>query len=262
MNNTFSLKRFALLFKKHTMENAKTYLLSIAVIVGLLFLLFGFMMFTSHNYLPVNAQGIIFTFALWIIGSIFTSLSFADLGDKKKAIGVLTLPASHLEKFLVRWLYSFVIFPLIFTGVFYLVDWTMITIRLPPPPDKNELFSMLDPTAIQYYAFLAYAMFNAFTLWGAIFFEKLHFIKTTVVFFIYVIAFIVITDPLLHLVTGIHNSTSIPFGMMHAKTITYPNDWWRVTPTEQMKNTNVAVFIITLIVLWMSALARLKEKEV
>ncbi len=262
MNNIFNLKRFLLLFKKHTIEHGKTYLLSIAVLTGMILLLLGFMSFTGQRHLPARTQNVFFAFGMWIIGSIFTSVSFIDLADKKKAVSMLTLPASHLEKFLVQWVYSFLIFQVLFTGTYYLADWIIIQISNQGKEIQNELFDIRDPNELAYYSFMAYAVFNAFALWGAIFFQKLHFIKTTFVFFVLFIVFVAISDPLLHLIVGLSNSTAVPFGAMHPKTITNGNQWWSVAPTGSMKNTNIVMLIITVIILWMSAFYRLKEKEV
>src|ERR1700712_4678815 len=122
MNNTFNIDRFMLLFKKRSVEQAKTYLLSIAVLTGMLFIILGFNSFTNRGHLDRNPQGIIFMFFLLLGGSIYTSLSFTDMGDKKMAIPALALPASHFEKYLVSWLYSYVIFQLVCVGVFYFAD--------------------------------------------------------------------------------------------------------------------------------------------
>src|ERR1700743_2754531 len=100
MNNTFDLNRFLLLFKKHTLEHAKIYLLSFIVLMGLVFLVLGFDSYTNGGLLDKKAQQISFIFIMLIGGSIFTSMSFIELGDKKKAIPFLTLPASHFEKYL------------------------------------------------------------------------------------------------------------------------------------------------------------------
>lgn len=138
MNNIFSFNRFTLLFKKHSIEHAKTYLLSIAVLAGLMSLVLGFTVYSSHGLLPIEIQNISFYYFILGAGSIFTSLTFTDLGDKKRAPSALTLPASHFEKYLVSWLYSFVIFQLVLIGLFYLINSIIISISIPPRYRKKH----------------------------------------------------------------------------------------------------------------------------
>ena len=51
MNQTFNLNRFAALFKKHTVENYKTYLMSVGVLAGLLILFMGIASYSNGGYL-------------------------------------------------------------------------------------------------------------------------------------------------------------------------------------------------------------------
>src|SRR4051794_28226809 len=104
MSNTFDIKRFGMLFKKHTLEHGKTYLLSAGVLTGIMFLTLGFMSYSSNGHLRINEQIPVFVFLSIIAGGIFTSIVFTELGDKSKAIPTLMLPASHFEKYLVAWL--------------------------------------------------------------------------------------------------------------------------------------------------------------
>ncbi|MDB5032756.1 hypothetical protein [Mucilaginibacter sp.] len=145
MNNTFNLKRFIPLFKKHSLEHAKTNLLSTAVLAGIAAALMGFAAYSSGGRLPLQMQSIMFIYLIAGAGGIFTSLTFTELGNKRKATGVLTLPASHFEKFLVSWIYSYIIFQLVLVGVFYVVDWAIISVSVPPVHEPNKLVNIFDP---------------------------------------------------------------------------------------------------------------------
>lgn len=259
MNNTFSLTRFIMLFKKHTLEHGKTYLLSTGVLAGVTAIGLGIFSFTNGGRLAIPVQAIIFVYVLTLAGSVFTSLVFADLGDKRKANQVLTLPASHLEKFLVTWIYSFVIYQLLFMGVFYVVDWIIIGISRPPANDPNKMINIFDLEQKAYMGFIAYTVFHGFTLWGAIFFEKLHFIKTAFIFFIYILVFIVINTPLLQFIIGKNVERSMAFGGF---SITDSKRVWDIWAPDNMNHTTLIVFAITVITLWLSAFFRLKEKEI
>jgi len=259
MNNTFSLTRFIMLFKKHTLEHAKTYLLSTGVLAGVTAAALGLFAFTNRGRLPTEAQAIGFIYVLTLGGSIFTSLVFADLGDKRKANQMLTLPASHLEKFLVTWIYSFVIYQLLCIGVFYLVDWIIIGISHPPANEPNKMINIFDLEQRAYIAFIVYAIFHGFTLWGAIFFEKLHFIKTAFIFFICVLVFAVINTPMLQFIIRKNELRSAIFQQF---SFTDSKRDWDVWATDNMNHTTLLIFAIVVIVLWLSAFFRLKEKEI
>ncbi|WP_317169489.1 TlpA family protein disulfide reductase [Mucilaginibacter humi] len=141
MNNTFNLKRFLLLFKKQTAEHLKAYLLSTAVLFGTVLLLFAYVTFTENGRLTANTQTGIFVWILILSGSIFTSLCFSSLGSKQ-GILTLTLPASHLEKFPVQWVYSFVIFQIVFIGVFFWPIASFLVCFLQEPTMMELLYTI------------------------------------------------------------------------------------------------------------------------
>src|SRR5471030_1935310 len=104
MNNIFNAKRFARLFIKHSTEHYKNYLMSFGVLVGVLLLGIGFFTYINNDE-PMNMalQTSVFAIVLMLAGTMFTRNIFSDIGDKKKAVPALTLPASHFEKYLLGW---------------------------------------------------------------------------------------------------------------------------------------------------------------
>lgn len=260
MNNIFSFNRFTLLFKKHSIEHAKTYLLSIAVLAGLMSLVLGFTVYSSHGLLPIEIQNISFYYFILGAGSIFTSLTFTDLGDKKRAPSALTLPASHFEKYLVSWLYSFVIFQLVLIGLFYLINSIIISISIPPGTEKNTLINIFDPAQKVYFAFIIYALFHAFTIWGAIFFEKLHFIKTAFVFFLCLTIILMVNGPLLHTLISKDVMGNLPF--LGGLNIKENEHYWHFEPGQNIQNWGKVSLTLVVAFLWVSSYFRLKEKEI
>ena len=190
MNNTFSLNRFGLLLKKHYFENIRQYLMSLIVLIGVLILSFVYIiiMMTGGKQPPTQVQfGVFLTFFL-LAGSIFTTGIFSNFAGKSKAIASLTLPASHLEKYLLGWFFTVVIFPIIYTSVFYLVNLGILRSF----GDTGYSTQMVNVFEKQFrLVFLIYALFQSIGLCGAIYFQKFHFIKTAFLFFI--IAFVLIT---------------------------------------------------------------------
>lgn len=258
MNNTFSFTRFCMLFKKHTIENASLYLLSSGVLTGLLFIALGLIAYNLGGVVPPGVQTVIFVFFMLFSGCIFTSISYTSLGDKRKAIPMLTLPASHLEKYLVGWIYSFIIFQLVFVGVFYLVDSIVLNFGA-SANNPAQLLNLFDKRYFAFIAFAIYMALHAFTFWGAIYFEKLHFIKTSFVFFALLIVYVILNQPVLHLMIDKELLINMPFDSLrfmdngHKYNIEQPIDfdYYHLT----------AVMVIALL-LWCSSFFRLQEKEV
>lgn len=260
MNNTFSLKRFGLLFKKHTLEHGNSYLLSTGVLTGLLLLILAFASYTSNGNLDEKVQRNIFVIFFLLAGTIFTSLTFADLGDKKKAIPVLTLPSSHFEKYLVSWVYTFVIFQLVFLGAFYMVDMLVLSMSKAPVDDINKLMNVFSVRTKAFVALIVYAVLHALAFWGAVFFQKLHFIKTTFVLFIAGIIIVVLNMPLLRLLI---NSKYILRGMPFSSLRLNESGRYLMVDVDPHFNIYaIIVFAAIVILLWTSAFFRFKEKEV
>ncbi len=246
-------------FKKHTVENYKTYLMSVGVLAGLLILFMGIASYGNDGYLLLGFQEAIFIIFLLLAGCIFTSLVFADLGDKKKAIPALTLPASHFEKYFVSWLYSFLIFQLLYVGLFYLIATIVISFGHDMPGRENVLLDLFDKDRIAYMAFVLYPILHSIILFGSIYFEKLHFIKSGFAFFICIFLLGLLNRPIMasmidHQIVG--TTIFSPLQITDGKT------YWTIFPPEIQKQTVGIVIVIVVVLLWVSAYFRLKEKEV
>lgn len=57
---------------------------------------------------------VIITFALYVFGTVATSLAFGNLGDKQHRLGEITFPAAQSEKYFVRWLIFVPVFLILF----------------------------------------------------------------------------------------------------------------------------------------------------
>ncbi len=175
MSQLFSFSRFGRLFGRHTAEFLPSYGMAVVVLMGGIGLVLGFVVYM--NELNPVIQGLLFSLGLLAAGALFTSGIFAQYGAPKQATVALTLPASQLEKYLVGWVYSFLIFSVVYTACFYLVDWALVGLDDWHGRPK-ELFSLFGAPQKVYEAFFYYAALHAGALWGAIYFERNHFIKT------------------------------------------------------------------------------------
>lgn len=259
MNQFFNLKRFAMLFEKHTVENYKTYLMSAGVLAGILLLSLGLSAYGNGGYLSQGTQQGNFMAMLLIAGCIFTSLIFADLGNKKEAIPALTLPASHFEKYLVSWLYSFVIFQLLFVGIFYLIDAFVISIGQSIPGRENVLLDLFSEERKTYIALIIYPVLHSIIFFGAIYFEKLHFIKTAFAFFIGVFLLGLINRPILASMFDQKVQGTSIFSPVY---ISNGKESFQIHTPDVKTQTEGIILGLVVLILWISAYYKLKEKEV
>ncbi|ETZ21174.1 hypothetical protein [Pedobacter sp. V48] len=259
MNETFNFTRFLNLFKKHTAEQYKTYLMSTGVLIGVLILVLGFISYSTKGHMGPVIQAAMFVNFLFFSGTIFTSLIFTDLGDRKKSIPALSLPASHFEKYLVAWLYSFVIFQLVFLGCFYAIDYLVITIGNANSPDKIEVVNVFSTDRKVWVSFLVFAILHSICFFGAVFFEKLHFIKTVFSFFIFIAMLCLLNPVLLHTIFQEEIDNGIPFNMVG---LIINKEYIYIEPTKTSFIIAATVAILISVILWISTYFRLKEKQV
>jgi hypothetical protein len=107
--------------------------------------------------------------------------------------------------------------------------------------------------------FLSYAMLHGFSLWGAVFFNKLHFIKTAFIFFITIVLLSIINTSFVEALIGREIRTATPFA-----TISFyeKHRYVWVDVVRQTDPLVIGVFIVVAIIFWAAAYYRLKEKQV
>ncbi|UOE46687.1 hypothetical protein MTO98_19980 [Mucilaginibacter sp. SMC90] len=255
MNNYFSLKRFFQLFIKHTVEHYRTYLMSASVLAGVFLLGGSFIFYMIPGPMDAGFQGAIFAVLIVIAGPIFTSTIFTNLGDKRKAIPALTLPASQFEKFMVSWVYSYVIFFLVYTGIFYLVLSILLNLKHWPGHQPEMLTLFQDKFTI---LLILFSFLHAVTLYGAIRFEKLHFIKTGFSFFIFYALLILSNTLFLRVIVGRQIYPATPFAFLNFPEGT--NFYTIGLNVQQSAWVFIMLPVVTLL-FWIAAYFKLKEKQ-
>jgi hypothetical protein len=254
MNNHFNLRRFGLLFRKHTVEHYKSYLISLIVLVGIMTLVMGYITY-SLGKLETGLQDLFFMLFLVVAGSIFTSMVFSDLGDKKKAIPFLTLPASTLEKYSVAWVYSFLIFLLVYIPAFYLVASALNSIA----QEQTSLLKLYGPNDNLDKVIFLYAFLHAASLVGAVYFRKAHFIKTVFILFFGFFATLVLNRLVLQALTGIDNLWAIP---LSGANFSENNQLYTLGVTDAEFSFTWIISIGFLLIVWAASYFKLKEKQV
>jgi hypothetical protein len=258
MNNFFTLKRFLRLFIKHSTEHYRVYLMSVAVLAGVMLLGGAFLFFIIPEPPDTGMQTAMFIVLLLIAGTLFTSTVFSDFGDKGKAITAIILPATSFEKYLVGWLYSYPIFMLVYTLAFYLVLFALGTIRHWQP---NQHFNMLNlnQDSIRFVVVI-YSVLHAISIFGAILFKKLQFIKTGFSFFIGYILVVLLNTLFLRAITGLNLvKFAMPYGYLN---FDVGNVYYSVSDKGKTSVALMIVLLLVAVLIWMAAYFRLKEKQV
>ncbi len=256
MNKTFSIKRFSRLFRKHTKEHYRNYMMSVAVLVGVMIMGGSFLVYMIDVQLDKNIQSFFFFSIMLLAGTIFTSTVFADLGERKKAIAWLILPASHFEKYLVAWIYSFLLFIIVYTMIFYLALFISLNIQH-LHTHRIVILNIFEKQILQMY--LVFSFLHAIAFFGAVYFEKLHFIKTAFTFFISIAVLILINKGLLTALLGRTVDASPPFGYLRFADTGQAVD---IKISSQDNPYLLYLIIILTFILWVGAYFHLKEKQV
>lgn len=196
MNQFFSFKRFTLLVLKHWADNKKRYGLSVLAFIGLLITWFVFTILVEPTRpMAKDVQQITFFFSLFVVGTFYASQYFSDLGSKAKGINFLLVPASAFEKLLCSLLYTVILFFVIFTATYYIVNGLMIAISSTLPwtdegagkPTIVNVFKIIilrfnQDSTINF--LLLYFSVQSVFLLGSVYFEKYSFIKTIICGFV------------------------------------------------------------------------------
>ena len=214
MNQTFAFSRWQMLVASHWAEHRKRYLLSLLAVGGMITAWYSFLLLMDHNG-PLNLfmQYATYYTGLFLVGCIYASTIFSELGSKSQAIQYLSLPASHLEKLLCGILFSVVLFFIAFTLLFYLVDVPLVAVAERIAQREHQHWpntyipigniSVLNiwnnqwaPILDKKYHFFLFAFFmiqSAFLL-GSVYFTRWNFVKTVVALLLFWIVFVLLAD--------------------------------------------------------------------
>jgi hypothetical protein len=279
MNSVFDFNRWILYTSKHWNENKKKYLLSLGAIGGLLILWYSFLIIIAgENPIGENIQMVTYYVGLYLIGCLFASLMISDLNEGATAIHFLLLPASAFEKLLTAILFSFILFFISYTVIYYAVDYAMVkwisaiaaeaghyakpdygfTAKVinvfvaPPGMGGDENFYV--------YILLVCIGVQSVYLLGSVYFVKYNFIKTMVSVLVVFLIFMFFVHKIIHLFMP-DGAFFEPFRVYRI----YNGDKGdlAVRLPEWLNTISLFLFKYTLApVMWVVTYFRLKEKEV
>lgn len=192
MNEFFSGKRFQLLILQHWADNRKRYTLSILACIGVLILWF-LVAILANNQEPFDQefQKATYFISLFALGTTYASQYFGHFSSQAKGINFLMVPASHFEKLLCSILYSVVLFLLLMSICFYLVDVPANYLMKDNPSPAGTLSeygtaNVFDVTVFDFQdsfkgpLIFFYLSVQSIFLFGSVLFRKYSFLKTCI----------------------------------------------------------------------------------
>jgi hypothetical protein len=200
MHSMFSFSRWWMLVILHWAENRRRYGLGVLAMGGLLLFWFSVILaMDAHAPLSIGYQFGTFYIGLFFTGCLFGSQVFSALNRKREAIQYLMVPASHLEKLLCGLLYGVVLFFIVYTLLFYLVDIPMVQLagriakKGPPMFTQGDIliqrpvvYSLFGGGAWNLsvdagnYLLMVYFAVQAFFILGSIYFTRYPILKTII----------------------------------------------------------------------------------
>jgi len=119
-NNIFDINRFGLLAKKRFLDTKSTTTFEVLGVAAVLAIILGITAMTGE--ISLTAQQIIYAVGMAFLGIVYADAAFSDLKDKTKGMFYLSTPASHFEKLVNAILFTSILFPIVYTVLFFTVD--------------------------------------------------------------------------------------------------------------------------------------------
>ncbi len=174
---TFSATRVFNLARLFIISQKRTILVAAGAVYASLMAVFFLGMLTHNGWgTGLEYNQVFFSLGLFLTGFIATSLSFSSMHRADRSYAYLTLPASHLEKFVEKLLLTAVVYPVV--AVVTYVAYTLILAGLSPllfdqPFGVFNPFDAMTPETLR-----TYVVASSVFLFGAAYFRSRHFIKT------------------------------------------------------------------------------------
>lgn len=174
----FRINRFLKLLKKDTTENYKFVLYAIFIALFIEVILLSVeIIFSASQRINLNSSFELYYYiSLIILGGGVAGLSFPAFRKPKKAINFLTLPASALEKYLSFLILSSVGFFIVYTLLFVILDYTIISIINVNYPEYIQEYFTLNWKNFQSVLIIYFITNSLFLLGAATFTRYQHFL--------------------------------------------------------------------------------------
>ncbi len=252
---SFSFKRILLLMQKTLYENAKSVIIGLTTVFGL----FSFILFMSalnNGGNSWNNLDAFYTPGLFIAGLFIAGSAFSNFRNKEKTLSYLMLPASSLEKFISEWLLTTFVFIIVYTGIFYIFNFLLLSVGNIFGFDVN-IINIFNPDLL-FDNLPKFFIFQSLFLAGAATFKKSPFFKTVFVGFLFMIFITIYLSVLAYFLKGTFETFSFNNNGMNMSgqelSYNYENHW--ITETAK-----IMYYYITAPAFWLYTYFKLKEKE-
>jgi hypothetical protein len=263
MNNTFNAKRFGLLLKKVLLERP----MQMFGFTGLILVLVWMIYFIAKVEIGFGpAQNLSYIWGLAGGGCFLASFVFGYFGSNASGASYLTLPASHLEKWLSGILIAGIFYPLIFLLFYRAMDAAFVAIYHRGLDPQNPLYRrqydavylLRFDSRLASKVYPLFLMFTGVALLGSLYFNKASFIKTALVFCVVCLGIFGLNWLIAESLIGSIDFAS-PFGGVN---ILIGKEVGSVELPQKMFQTCMYTFDYVLpMIFWALTYVRLREKE-
>ncbi len=204
----FDINRAKLLLTRQLRLNTSSILIGFGAAVGVITFILS--MRIIFNLRGLNVEGFSgLPFTLFFIGGyIFTSTIFSELRTAHRGYLYLTLPASTLEKLLVAWFTSSILYIVASIIALYVINLLLMLVAFIFNAHPVPLYNLFSPWMLKIYA--VYIVTQSIFLLGAIYFRGVNFLKTLLSLFVISVALSIITTLFARIIV-FHDFSSIHF---------------------------------------------------
>jgi hypothetical protein len=263
MNNTFNTRRFGLLLRKTILERPVQMMGFTAMSYALSFIIY----IVAKSFMFIGAaQSLAFIWGLLLGSSFLASFVFGYFSTNASGSSYLTLPASHLEKWLCGVLIAGVLYPILFLVFFRLMDAAFVSIYH-HGLDPDSPFYKRDYDAVylfDYTGHIARDVYRLFLLMtgtalvGSLYFNKLPFIKVMLGICLLCLGVMGLNIVIAKLMFG-NVADAAPFSHV---TLTVGKEEASIDLPERVGQVfQFSLWYILPAVLWLLSFTRLKEKQ-
>jgi hypothetical protein len=264
MNDIFEFKRFGLLLKKTILERPMQFMGVTALVLAATLIIYALALY-ALGWQP--AQNLAFIWGLAGGGCFLSSLAFGYFSTNASGSAYLTLPASSFEKWLCGILIVSVFFTCIFLSFYRLMD-ILFVMAYHNGLDKHNAQYREMYDAVQVYTFdnnmvrqstMLFVNLTGAMLVGSLYFNKVSAVKTALVY-CGILGVIYFFNLALAYAFFENVDAAFPF---HSTFIKVGNGVGSLElPNYFSTMVGVSVMYIVPGILWLTALVRLREKEI
>ena len=261
-NALLSGKRLWILLKSDIVVSLRTGVIVVAAVFGMLLVINVASVAPWDKW---SIHDVFFPLTLLIGGHVFTSLAFRDMFHRQKSYAYLALPASQCEKYILKLAFTTVGYAVVTATLYYLFSVLAAGLTTLFFGVAHSVFQPFSPLVWQIIPL--FLVTQSITFFGAVYFKKLHFVKTMLAITLFTIIVGILISLLVRLVfweyfTGFF---SPKFGSVSMNfDITYSDDYPRFKNFVDglLLLAKILLYAIIPTFFWITGYIRFRETEV